>query len=160
MMSNIRFTGIKTTLARHFQRGGDDAYGNPPEQTVSNSNSNPCRHCLNFIREGEAMLVVALRPFQSTQPYAETGPALLHAEECTAFEGQAGELPPVLYDSPEYLTRAYNSEERIIYGTGGVTPYDRIQERASDLLGSEPVEFVDVRSSFNNCWQARIVRQD
>ena len=154
---NIRFNGIPTDMARALQRGGPDAYGKTPERAVSDGDGNPCRHCLEMIAKDEPMLVFALRPFSGEQPYAETGPAFLHASECRAHEG-TDDLPPVLHDSPAYIVRGYGSDERIAYGTGGVVDQRDISKRAAELLGDENISFVDVRSASNNCWQARVTR--
>jgi Protein of unknown function (DUF1203) len=37
---------------------------------------------LNLIAEGDTKLVLAYRPFDHTQPYAETGPIFPHAAGC------------------------------------------------------------------------------
>lgn len=156
-MTNIRFTGISTDLAHHLQAGGFDAYDNTPERTISDGDGVPCRHCLRLIEKGKPYLVFALRPFSSTQPYAETGPAFLCAEECNAPNGA---FPEVLTDSPRYITRGYSADERIAYGTGGVTDSGQIADRAGVLLARHDIAFIDVRSASNNCWQARIVRDE
>src|SRR5688572_26743355 len=81
-MSLIRFLAMPTAEARGYQRGGPDAYGNPPERGISDGSGLPCRHCLRHIAVGEPYLTLAHRPFPKTQPYAETGPIFLHADEC------------------------------------------------------------------------------
>jgi hypothetical protein len=48
--------------------------------------ANPCRHCPGLIREGEEKLVLSYRPFQSIQPYAESGPIFLHEAACERYE--------------------------------------------------------------------------
>ena len=81
------------------------------------------------------------------------GPVFLHAEPCDAYAGTA---VPTCLDSPAYLVRGYGPDERIVYGTGGMTPLTDLTERAGALLTDEGVAFVHVRSASNNCWQARI----
>ena len=159
-MTQIRFTGIPTEHAHDLQNGGVDANGHKAELTISKGSSNPCRHCLKMVEEGEEMLVFALRPFKSVQPYAEQGPAFLHAEECAPYEENGSGLPPVLHDSRNYIVRGYGLDERIVYGTGKVTEQEDIMGRANELLENPDIEFVHVRSSSNNCWQARVEREN
>lgn len=149
----IRFVPIPTETARHYQTGGLDAYGMVPERQVSDGGGNPCRHCLSMIPAGAGMLVLAHRPFPVPQPYAETGPIFLCAEACQP--GGGVDLPAML-DSPEYIVRGYGADDRIVYGTGAVTPTPAIPARASELFADARVAYVHVRSARNNCFQCRI----
>lgn len=102
------------------------------------------------------MLILAACPFPAKQPYAETGPIFLCADDCTQWEGDG--IPPILQTSPDYLLKAYSADHRIVYGTGQITVHDQIEAYASDLLGRDDVTFVDVRSARNNCFLTRITR--
>ena len=151
-----RYFGMPTAIARALQRDEGDAYGNPPERVVNESDAAPCRHCLDHVARGDAMLICAHRPYFTLQPYAETGPVFLCARACAPYEGAAP--PPVLRTSPDYLLKAYSDDERIIYGTGAIVPRDAVDAHATELLARAEVAFVDVRSARNNCWQVRISR--
>ncbi len=151
----IRFSPIPTETALHYQSGGADAYGLVPERKVSDGHGNPCRHCLMDIPAGAPMLVLAHRPFPALQPYAETGPIFLCGDACEAGGGAA--IPQVL-SSPDYILRGYGDDDRIVYGTGAVTPTIGIPARAEMLLSDPRVAYVHVRSARNNCYQARIDR--
>ncbi|MEP0943934.1 MAG: DUF1203 domain-containing protein [Rhizobiaceae bacterium] len=154
-----KFTGMSTQEAIHLRNGGKDAHGNLPEHAISDGQGNPCRHCLQMIAKGEEFLIFSHRPFDSCQPYAEQGPVFLHANSCQAYEAldaEADSLPPVLEDSPRYLLRGYDANERIVYGSGTLTETNQIVETANHLLTRKEISFVHVRSATNNCWQARI----
>jgi Protein of unknown function (DUF1203) len=151
----IRFTPIPTDLVRAYQAGGPDANGQVPERGVSDGGGNPCRHCLQMIPAGAGMLILAHRPFPAPQPYAEVGPIFLCDDACTA--GGGADLPEVL-ESPEYIVRGYSQENRIVYGTGAVTPLADLATRADTLLADDRVAYVHVRSARNNCFQVRIDR--
>jgi hypothetical protein len=155
----MKFSGMTTQEATHLWNGGKDAHGNPPERAISDGNGNPCRHCLRMIEEGDSYLIISHRPFTSRQPYAEQGPVFVHAKPCAAYETeqkQAPSLPPVLNDSPRYLLRGYDQNERIVYGSGTITETNQISDTAERLLAQDQITFVHVRSATNNCWQARI----
>jgi hypothetical protein len=146
---------MSTATARTLQAGGPDAYGHAPERCISDGDGIPCRHCLDFVPEGEPYLVLAHRPFDGLNPYTETGPIFLCAKSC---EAGGGERLPAFLDSPSYILRGYDAGERILYGTGAVTPTDGITRRAEDLLAREDVAFVHIRSASNNCFHCRIER--
>ena len=151
----MRFVAIPTDVVRAYQAGGPDANGQVPERSVSDGGGNPCRHCLKMIPEGAGMLVLAHRPFPGLQPYAEVGPIFLCADPCAAGGGEA--LPEVLA-SPDYIVRGYGTDDRIVYGTGGVVATGAIPERAGTLFDDARVAYLHVRSARNNCYQVRIDR--
>ena len=149
----IRFTPIPTEGIRRYQSGELDANGQPAEVHISDGGGNPCRHCLAMIPKGAKMLVLAHRPFPAPQPYAEIGPIFLCADACQP--GGSAQVPAML-DSPDYIIRGYDQKDRIVYGTGAVTPTAQIPARAADLLADPRVTYVHVRSARNNCFQCRI----
>jgi hypothetical protein len=153
----IRCVALPTERVRQFQAGAADDYGLVPERRISDGGGTPCRHCLRHVAAGEAYLVLAYRPFPERQPYAETGPIFLHAGPCErAEDGEA--LPPIADGTPDYIVRGYGSDDRIVYGTGAVTPTERIASRATELFGRGDVAYIHVRSARNNCYQFRIER--
>lgn len=151
----FRFAALDTPLVRALQAGDPDAHGQPAERQISDGGGNPCRHCLGMIPKGAGMLVLAHRPFPAAQPYAETGPIFLCADACT--QGGGAEVPEILA-SPDYILRGYGTDDRIVYGTGAVTPTGQIPARAETLLDDPRVAYVHVRSARNNCYQCRIDR--
>lgn len=155
-MPAIRFTAMPTETAAALWHGARDAYDQAPERTISPGEGMPCRHCLGFIAAGESMLVLAYRPFPQLQPYAETGPIFLHGAPCPRYE--AIEVLPPMLASPDYILRGYDEHDRIVYGTGAVTPTEQIAERAAVLLDRPEIAYVHVRSARNNCYQCRIDR--
>jgi hypothetical protein len=159
-MTRIRFEAMATDVARGYQAGGVDAYGQPPElRTADGRFRVPCRHCLTDVAPGDEYLVLAHRPFTTLQPYTETGPIFLHAKACDRHPA-AQHTPEMLLRSSQMIVRGYSADERIVYGTGAVVATDRIAETAAALLAREDVAFVHVRSASNNCFQCRIDRGD
>ncbi len=138
--------------------GGPDANGQPAERVISDGQGKPCRCCLNTVPAGEEMLILAARPFPSPQPYAELGPIFLCARECTPWEGEG--MPPILGHSTQYIVKAYGPDDRILYGTGRVTPKADVEPYANALFDREDVAYIDVRSAVNNCFLTRIPRDD
>ena len=150
------FHAMPTHAATAIRTSGRDAYGRPVECRTAHEPIYPCRHCLGTIPAGEDYLVLAYRPFETTNPYAETGPIFLCAKACKRAT-PSPEVPTILI-SPDYIVRGYDAEERIVYGTGQVTPTAEIGDYAGELLANPDIAFVDVRSARNNCWQCRVMR--
>jgi hypothetical protein len=151
----IRFEAMPTADAQALWQGGPDAYGLPTETRISDGPGHPCRHCLGNIDAGEAVLVFAYRPFPGLQPYAETGPIFLHATPCRRYAAEEIQ-PPVLVASRDYILRGYDTDDRIVYGTGSVVLREDVRTYAEDLLARDEVAYVHVRSARNNCYQCRI----
>lgn len=149
------FLGLPTLTALALRMGKPDAYGLPAERVANPYAGAPCRHCLKNIPKGAGMLICAHRPFSAPQPYAETGPIFLCAEACDAHCD--AQLPEVLTTSSEYLIKAYSIDERIVYGTGQITPQAQIVSYCEALLARDDIAFVDIRSARNNCWQVRAI---
>lgn len=151
-----QITALDTRVVRDLQAGGADAHGQPPERVLSDGGGNPCRHCLRYIPKGAEMLVFAHRPFPSAQPYAETGPVFLCAAACKRAED--AQLPEALTGSPDYLIKGYSAQDRIVYGTGTIVPQSQMMAQAEAVFADPQVAYIHIRSSRNNCYQARIDR--
>ncbi|RWX00735.1 DUF1203 domain-containing protein, partial [Rhizobium leguminosarum] len=111
-MTAIRFVAMPTTDAEHLWNGGCDAYDRLPETIVSDGPGHPCRHCLQNIDAGEALLVFAYRPFPELQLSAETAPIFLHKQPCARYTA-AHLLPPVLTTNRHFIVRGYSENDRI-----------------------------------------------
>ena len=150
----VRFVALPTEIARAYRQGAPDANGMPAERTVSDGNGNPCRHCLNEIPAGAGMLILAHRPFPAPQPYAETGPIFLCADDCARWEEDG--LPPVLANRPRHLIKGYGRDDRIAYGTGRIVAIGDLADGAAALFDDVRVVYGHVRSATNNCYTCRI----
>lgn len=154
-MTDLNFQALPTDIVRAYRAGAPDANGVPPERAVSPGGAYPCRHCLQFIPEGREMLILAHRPFGTAQPYAETGPIFLCADDCARWEGPG--VPPVVAESQEdRLVKGYSPDDRIVYGLGQVVAPDKVADRAQTVLNDPRVAYVHVRSSTNNCFTCRV----
>lgn len=152
----ISFEPMDAATAEHLRNGGPDSYGNAPERRISSGGGVPCRRCMRMVEKDAPYLIAAWRPFAALHAYTETGPVFLHAEPCTPDEPADGALPAFL-ESPDYILRGYDADERIVYGTGGVTGRDMITARIRELLADPEVEAVHIRSSRNNCYHCKAV---
>lgn len=151
-----RFLPIPTELVTGWRRRQQpDAYGLPPERAVSAGTGVPCRHCLKQVPQGRIHLILAHRPFLGLNPYTETGPIFLCADDCPAAEGG---FPQQILTAPAHTLRGYGRDERIIYGTGAVVETARIEARCRELFGRPELAFIHIRSASNNCFLCRAER--
>jgi len=154
-MTTLRIRGIATDDVRRLRDGGPDANGQPPLVRVAEGVANPCRHCLGLIAEGDPKLVLAHRPFDRPQPYAEIGPIFLHQAPCDRYDGDAP--PPWFAFMDPAIVRGYDGEDWIRYDTGDVVRGPEIADACRTILADPTVAYVHVRSKFN-CFQCRVDR--
>lgn len=149
----IEFHPLPADTVATLRQSRRDAYGDPIETAISAGHGIPCRACLKITPKGQRYLILAHRPFEGQNPYTETGPIFL-CESCAGTS--ASSTLPEMLTSPNYIVRGYGADERIVYGTGQVTPTKDIPTYATQLLARDDITFVDVRSAANNCFQCRI----
>lgn len=154
---SLKFSAMPTTQVRAYQAGEPDANGIRPEIAVSDGGGNPCRHCLTEIPAGEKMLVLAHRPFDELQPYAEVGPIFLCADGCERHP-DAAELPEMFHNWEKMLIKGYTADNRILYGTGKIVEMPQLEKQAAEIFSNPAVTYIHMRSASNNCYQARIER--
>ena len=153
----LKFAAIPTVDARHAQNGKPDANGQIPERVLSDGTGNPCRHCLTDIPKGAPMLILGYRPFPTPQPYAEVGPIFLCADACERHM-DSNTLPDMFKDSDELLVRGYNSQDRIVYGTGQVVKTGQMKQMIKAGFRNSKISYYHLRSASNNCFQAKVTR--
>jgi hypothetical protein len=117
--------------------------------------ANPCRHCLGLIAEGDRKLVLAYRPFDALQPYAETGPIFLHKDPCARCES---DVLPAWFDYLDpAIVRGYGEDHWIRYDTGDVVPGRELTAACRAILSDATVAYVHIRSKYN-CFQCLVDR--
>jgi hypothetical protein len=138
-----------------IRNGEPDANGQPAIVRVAEGPANPCRHCLELIAAGDAKLVLAYRPFETLQPYAESGPIFLHRRRCERYDSEA--LPGWFPFLDPAIVRGYGEDHWIRYDTGAVVAGPEIESTCRAILGDTSVAYVHVRSKYN-CFQCRVDR--
>jgi len=152
---NLIVRGLDTEEVVRFRRGAPDANGQRALSRTAEGVANPCRHCLDLIAEGDDKLVLSYRPFDTVQPYAETGPIFLHARACARYESDR--LPAWFDFLDPAIVRGYDGEDWIRYDTGQVVAGPEIDSACRRILADPSVAYVHVRSRFN-CFQCRVDR--
>jgi len=156
-MKQLKINGMPSEQATAYRNGALDANGMTPEHYYSDGSGIPCRHCLKNVAKGDAYLALAYRPFPEPQPYAETGPIFLHADNCEAYSNHNA-IPLLTLQGEPRIVRGYNEQNRIVYGTGKIVEPDQIMQYAQTAFDNPQVSYIHVRSSENNCYTFRIDR--
>ena len=151
----LSIRGIRSEEVERIRAGGADANGQPALARVAEGVANPCRHCLGLIAEGDTKLVLAHRPFDALQPYAETGPIFLHERACERYENDA--LPAWFDFMDPAIVRGYGADDWIRYETGDVVAGRELTAACRRILADETIEYVHIRSKYN-CFQCRVDR--
>ena len=151
----LRIEGLPTEWCERIWSGGADANGQPALVCAAEGLLNPCRHCLQRIAQGDGKLVLAYRPFDALQPYAETGPIFLHAKPCKRYQSDA--VPRWFDYLDPAVVRGYGPDHWIRYDTGNVVRGPEITRASEGILADGTVAYVHVRSKFN-CFQCRVDR--
>lgn len=149
--------GISSEYVNAIRMGALDANGQVALERIADGPANPCRHCLQLIAEGEVKLVLAYRPFDLLQPYAELGPIFLHKKVCQQFSSNS--FPDWFQFLQPALVRGYTEEHWICYETGEVVPGKEIENACRKILSNSSIAYVHVRSRYN-CFQCRVERTE
>lgn len=158
-MTELKFIPMPTNQARAYQRLELDANGQTPEVEVSTGHGNPCRHCLETIPVGKKKLVLAYRPFNEKQPYAELGPIFLCGDKCDAYADNA-HMPQMFRRWSTVLVRGYGNDNRIQYHCARHVPVTELEVQCKEMLRDDEIAYLHVRTSQYNCYQCRVERAD
>lgn len=121
--------------------------------TADSPDGFPCRHCLQWAKPGERVILFPYASVPPGHPYWESGPIFVHAEACERYDA-IREYPSGFRNGRVF--RAYNSN------------YDMIDAQVAD--GSEPeavvekllknpeTAFVHARSVTRGCYTFGIER--
>ena len=152
---NLSIQGIPSEFVDAVRRGAPDANGQPALVRIAEGWANPCRHCLGLIMDGEEKLVLAYRPFDTVQPYAETGPIFLHKNACERYHRDA--LPAWFAHLDPAVIRGYGADHWIRYDTGDVVRGPELTAACERILADATIAYVHIRSKYN-CFQCRVDR--
>ncbi|MFM2078482.1 MAG: hypothetical protein RJA49_2372 [Actinomycetota bacterium] len=137
---------------------GVDHGGNPVEPFVDESGEWPLRCCLTDSRVGDRIAIVAWRPFRWSGAYAEMGPVVIHADECTGFV--PGNVPSQFEARPQ-IVRPYTAEHRIAYDhVRLVEEHESLTDALADLFDHPEVDSALVRNVTAGCLSFAVVRGD
>jgi len=158
-MSTFKVLPIKNEIAQEIREKMVDQNVNQLSVSIAVENSyGPCRSCLRQFKTGERRIVFSYSPNPIANPYNETGPIYIHADECEPYK-DADVFPPEVENGRikfPLAFRAYNKNGMMIDGLlpNGERPGETIEA----LFENENIAFVHVRNRQVGCFIAHVDR--
>jgi hypothetical protein len=151
--SSFRIVPLPTEIADAARRAVNAGAADHALITVDTPESAPCRHCLRWAQPGEGVILFPYTAIPSGQPYSETGPIFVHADECQRYSA-TNEYPADFRNGRVF--RAYDSKYNIIDAqiVNGSAPEVAIE----GLFENPDTTFVDARSATRGCFTFRVQR--
>jgi len=151
--SSFRIVPLPTEIADAARRAVNAGAADHALITVDTPESAPCRHCLRWAQPGERVILFPYTAIPSGQPYSETGPIFVHADECQRYSA-TNEYPADFCNCRGF--RAYDSKYNIIDAqiANGSAPEVAIE----GLFENPATSFVDARSATRGCFTFRVQR--
>ena len=113
----------------------------------------PCRHCLQWAKPGEEVVLFPFQSIPAGYPYAESGPIFVHTTPCTAYS--ATDQYPLDFRSHRVL-RAYNAGNEMIDAV--VVETEEPEAVIEKMLGDPQTAFLQARSVTRGCYTFKIER--
>ena len=150
--SKFRVVPLATSLAEAARQAA--AEGRPDHRTsiVDSPDSAPCRHCLQWAKPGERVILFPYDAIPSGKPYSERGPVFVHAESCEQYSEPG--YPAAFREGRVF--RAYSRDSDIIDARlmNGEPPEAVIEK----LLENPDTAFVHARSVTRGCYTFGVER--
>ncbi len=150
----VRVSAMPTAIAERIRTRMIDDYGNrlAPQ---SDDGTGPCRHCLQYAKPGDGLILFSYRPFAEPVLYQEVGPVFIHADACERYSDPDA-FPPAFEGRPLIL-RPY-TDQHAIADSQVIAEAGRAPELAATMLENPDVAYVHARSLSRGCYLFRIER--
>jgi hypothetical protein len=151
--STFRIVPLPTEIAERARRLANAGAPDHAVVVADSPRGYPCRHCLQFARPGELVVLFPYEAIPGGHPYSETGPVFVHAESCQRYAARH-EFPADFRTGR--VMRAYNCKFDMIDAevVDGSEPEAVIEK----LFQNPETAFVDARSVTRRCFTFRIQR--
>ena|SRR2546423_1449035 len=152
--SNFRIVPLPTALVDEAREAVRRGARDHALVEVDSPQSFPCRHCLNWARPGERVVLFTYDSIPAGRPYAESGPIVVHEQRCEPYR-ETNHYPPALRKGR--VLRAYDAQNTMIDAevVNGEPPETII----SKLFSNPATAFLQVRSVTRGCFTFKIERR-
>jgi hypothetical protein len=151
--SNFRIVPLPTETATAARQAAQAGAPDHEVITVDTPTGYPCRHCLQWAKPGERVILFPYASVPPGRPYAESGPIFVHTEACPSHA--ATHEYPTDFRSHRVL-RAYNEGNAMIDAV--VVPDDQPERVIAQLLQNPETAFLQAHSVTRGCYTFRIER--
>ena len=150
---SFQIVPLPTEIADAARRVANAGASDHAVITVDSPESSPCRHCLRWAQPGERVILFPYTAIPAGQPYSETGPIFVHADECQRYSA-TNEYPADFRNGR--VCRAYDSNYNII--DAQVVDGSEQEVVIESLFQNPDTAFVDARSVTRGCFTFRVER--
>ncbi len=141
-------------LRQQIRQNRVDRFGNTLT-ILRDGKHHQCRVCLTLSQPDEGVILFAHQPFDSKQPYAETGPIFIHERDCLPY--QNAEVYPPEFPRSAVVLRAYNEKDQIV---GATAVGERlVEEVIAELFADSVIAYLHARNLGYGCYMFRIERR-
>lgn len=131
-----------------------DFLGNPLV-VLRDGGTHQCRVCLRLSRPDEGVILLAHKPFETSQPYAETGPIFVHEHACAPYNEP--HLYPAEFPHSAVVLRGYSSDDRIV-DAQAVGRIRTVESAIAGMFETAEVAYIHARNLGYGCYMFRIDR--
>ncbi len=158
-MTGFLCVAMPTETADRFRRTGVDDNGNQLRRmTATDARGYPCRHCLAFAREGEAMLLGSYNLPRPKGIYWTPSPIFVHEQACARFS--AGDMvAPIIGQGVLVSVRAYDTSDQCLYDLGQVCAGAEVDAPLQRALADPRTAFVNVHTARPGCMLSLVERR-
>lgn len=151
--SNFQIRPLSPEVAEAARKNRVDRFGNALT-VLRDGNPHQCRVCLTMSKPDEGVILLAHCPFESNQPYAETGPIFVHERLCQPYTDDSAY--PAEFPRSAVVLRGYSSEDRIV---AAEAVGERVVENViGEMFANPAVEYLHARNLGYGCFMFRINR--
>jgi len=148
----FRIVPLPTEVADAARKAVSEGRPDHRMQVVDSPNTAPCRHCLEWAKPGERVILFPYEAIPTGKPYSESGPIFVHAEPCVRYSAES--YPEAFREGRVF--RAYDSGENIIDAClpNGEEP----EEVIAKLFDNPETMAVHARSATRGCYTFKVER--
>src|SRR5689334_222978 len=137
MNSKFRFVALATEVTEAARKAAAEHRPEYRIVKVDSPNSAPCRHCLEWAKPGEDVILFPYDAIPPGSPYSERGPIFVHVERCPRYTATSY---PVAFREGRVF-RAYNNGNDII--DAALPDGDEPETVIEKLFSNPETAFVD-----------------
>jgi hypothetical protein len=150
--SNFRVVALPTSVADSARQRAAEQCPDHRLVVTDSPFSAPCRHCLQWAKPGERVILFPYNAIPAGRPYSECGPIFVHAEPCARYTSES--YPSEFRRGRVF--RGYSAADDLI---DACLPNGEEPEAVIEKLFENPdTAFVHARSATHGCYTFRVER--
>jgi hypothetical protein len=151
--SKFRIIPLATEVAEAARARAREGAPDHEIITTDEAQAFPCRHCLQWAKVGERVVLFPYASIPAGRPYSESGPIFVHEAACARY-GRPGEYPAEF--RRHRVLRAYNETSDMIDAI--VLNEHEPETVIAELFQNPAAKFLQARSVTRGCYTFRIER--